>query len=735
MKSDIKENIIVKGSVSRITFHNPQNGYVVLQVAAEPTEAITTVVGNWASPKIGAQIYANGKQKHHPKFGLQLEAVSITEVAPSSTEGVIKFLGSGFIKGIGPATAEKIVAKFGARSVEIARLEPAKIAAIPGVGKARAKALSESLNADQQRQTIFQFLSEKGISLLLADKIIKRFGNQTIEIVSKDPYLLARHISGIGFQIADEIARGVGISLDAPVRLKAGICYALEQALDDGHCFLGKDQLLRKAQNILRLESDSSCLEELLAVLGKEGAIVIDQARYYLPQIYRAEKSLAELIEVKVNHLKENKISNAVIDQSIKIAARELKISFSQEQIEAVQTAAAENLLIITGGPGCGKTTIIRAICELFKRADKKLLLAAPTGRAAQRMSQVCEQSASTIHRLLRYDPFRGSFIHNISNPLEADCIIVDESSMIDLMLARDLFAATARDCLLVLVGDKDQLPSVGPGRVFADLIATGKIKVVSLKKLFRRSEESRINSVAHSINAGEIPYIPQPDGETKSDAYFLPRSEAVDAAELIEKLVADQIPKKFNFKPREITVLTPGNRGIVGTVELNKRLQARLNPAKGDDFELAIGETGNVFRLGDRVCQRTNNYNIDEYGVFNGDLGEVVELSREQRALTVELWDGRLIRYEAKDINQLSLAYAVTVHRSQGSEIPCVVLVLDESHYTLLERQLIYTGVTRAKKLLIVVGSKRALALSARRTNAAKRQTTLVEMIMLMEK
>jgi exodeoxyribonuclease V alpha subunit len=396
----------------------------------------------------------------------------------------------------------------------------------------------------------------------------------------------------------------------------------------------------------------------------------------------------------------------------------------------AVESAATYPLLIITGGPGCGKTTIIKALTILFEKAGLSFALAAPTGRAAQRMSQVCSAPASTIHRLLKFDPIFSNFIFNARNPLPFDALIIDEASMVDIMLARDLFAAIPKKCALILVGDKDQLPSVGPGRVFGDLVGCKDLRVVALSKLFRRAHESTINSVAYMINTGEVPTIPTPDGITKSDAYFIQREDTDESGRLIESLVSEQIPKKFGFSGADIAVLTPSNRGPVGTIELNRRIQERLNPrsSRSEEEILEVGDTD--FRVGDRVCQRVNNYKIDPSGVFNGDMGTIVGVNREEQKLTVELWDGRLIDYPRGEIGQLSLAYAVTVHRSQGMEVPCVVFAIDNSHFTLLERQLVYTGVTRAKKLLIIVGSKRALAIAAKRAQTKKRCTLLLERV-----
>jgi exodeoxyribonuclease V alpha subunit len=450
----------------------------------------------------------------------------------------------------------------------------------------------------------------------------------------------------------------------------------------------------------------------------------------YLKHLLRAEEAVAEFIAARAAPRAAADIGGSVVKKALAQAAASLGISFSYEQEHAVQLATEYPLLVITGGPGCGKTTIIRALALLYQLAGKRLLLAAPTGRAAQRMGQVCALPASTIHRLLKYDPAKGNFLHGVNDPLSADAVIIDEASMIDVQLARDLFSAIPRAATIILVGDKDQLPSVGPGRVFGDIISVSAVKTISLSRLFRRSEESAISTMAHLINSGTVPDIPEPDGVTRTDAYFIAKPDPEEAALTVEKLVADQIPRKFGISPAEICVLTPSNRGPLGTLALNQRLQARINPPPENDTEQELALHEYVLRLGDRVCQRVNNYNIDIVGVFNGDVGQVFHVDRKARSLTVEMWDGRLVKYEESDLSQLSLAYAVTVHRSQGSEIPCVVLVLHESHYTLLERQLVYTAVTRAKKLLIVVGSRKALNLGVKKMNSRRRCTLLKERI-----
>ncbi|MBX7137333.1 MAG: ATP-dependent RecD-like DNA helicase [Oligoflexia bacterium] len=716
---------IVRGVIRRITFRNPSNGYSVLKLnVADQAEGVT-VVGTCIDAREGASVVVRGAYTKHPKFGPQLNAISIVEITPETAEGIEKYLGSGLIKGIGPKTAKLIVKRFGAETLEIIHREPERLAAVRGLGRKKALLLAEALRQQSEIREIMRFLVEHNVSTNLASRIYERYGSRAVETVTRDPYLLAREMRGIGFLTADTIALNVGLKPDSPQRLKAGLHYALEQASDEGHCFLSHEVLIRRARALLGLQ-DEYDLGDALRELLKEQYVVQKDDCYFLEDLARAEEFVAGFVARRLDPLKADNTNDADIQDALNKAEQELGLKFSAEQRQSVQYATHYQLMIITGGPGCGKTTVIRALTSVFSRLKRKVLLAAPTGRAAQRMSQVTSLPGSTIHRLLRFDPHRHAFLHGPNNPLPCDVLIIDESSMIDIRLARSLFSAVSAKTTLILVGDKDQLPSVGPGRVFADLISVPEVKTASLSQLFRRSEQSSINTIAHMINSGVLPNIPEPDGVTKTDGYFIAKNTPDEAATTIENLVADQLPRKFGFENTEISVLTPSNRGPLGTVELNRRLQARLNPAlNGPTAEYyQLGETR--FYPGDRVCQRVNNYNLHEAGVFNGDIGYVFSIDPNDRSLMVEMWDGRLIKYEQGEVGQLSLAYALTVHRSQGSEMPCVVLALNESHYNLLERQLLYTAVTRAKRLLVIVGSRRALAIATRRMESKKRGTML---------
>lgn len=721
---------ILRGSIERVTFRNPENGYAVIKLKISNRNEIVTVTGNLLEAKVGSHVVARGRYEEHPKYGRQLFASSITSTPPSDSAGIERYLGSGLIKGIGEKTAQKLVEEFGEQTIETILNDPQKVAGVSGVGSHKAALLREAFSAEAENQEALRFLVEHNITPGLAAKIIEKYKARTIELVKKDPYQLSRQLRGIGFKTADAIAMNLGLASDSCQRIKAGLCHALEKSLDEGHCYLDKDLLMQRASSLLQLEVDEG-FEKQLNELLKEGYLVCLEGRVAFSYISKAEQFVADFCYQRLRHNKNDLFDSKELLQGLRSLEEELGIHFSSEQRAAVDYSLRYPLLLITGGPGSGKTTITRAITALHKKLGKRIALCAPTGRAAQRMSQICNMPASTVHRLLGYDPVKKGFLHDSSNQLnQYDLVIVDEASMLDVLLTRDLLCAIPSSSAVIFVGDKDQLPSVGPGRVFADMLALSNLKTVFLSQLFRRQDDSSINEIAHQVNAGIMPDFSNAGDENplSKDAFFISKKNAEDAAESIELLISQRIPQRFNFDIKHTLILTPANRGPLGTEILNKRLQQRLNPSRDKEQEIKLKDT--TFRLGDKVCQRVNNYKLDESGVFNGDTGIIENVDKKNEEIVVQLWDGRRITYRRSDMHQLSLAYAMTVHRSQGSESPCVILALHDSHFTLLERQLIYTAVTRAKELLVVVGSRRAFSIACKRTNASRRLTSLNERI-----
>ena len=743
------EDILLSAVVDQISFRHEASGFAVVQAQMHPESRSTSspageydiisVVGIFP-PLLceGSYFIARGNWENSAKFGLQFRAKTITESRPTTPKAIARYLGSGFLKGIGPALAQRIVEKFGERTLEILDASPERLREIPGIGDSKlSEIVSQWETASVFRQSML-FFHNHDITPAMAQKIYQRYESRTVEVVSNAPYRLAREIDGVGFLTADRIAQKLGFALDAPERLRAGVSHVILQARDDGHCYLPESEALELSARLLGCQSAELIADSVEAAVSN-GEVIRERGHLYTPSLFQAEQRVIDCLREMLAHSKPS--SHSLSDQIVqKFTSRDQPnfkfadlntavpsvFELSPQQVEAVRLAAKSRLLIITGGPGCGKTTVVRTILSMLKYAGLEVSLAAPTGRAAQRMSEVCSFSASTIHRLLKYDPMSNTFSLNASTQLPIDALIVDECSMVDLPLAASLFSAIGERTRVILVGDADQLPSVGPGRVLADLLAIEEIPRVKLSKVFRQSSSSSIIQVAHSVNSKNIPRIPQPDGATKSDTYFLPISDSHRLCSLLTDLVARQIPEKFGYTPEDITVLSPMNQGTLGIIALNKLLQEALCPLKEGEPHVRVGE--NELRLGDRVVQRVNNYSITPSGVFNGDQGKVVGIDSGAQTLVVKFWDGREVTYQKKDLPQLDLGYALTIHRAQGSESPIVVLVLHPAHTIMLERQLLYTAITRAKKLLILMGTQKALETAVHRDRSRNRYTSLVE-------
>jgi exodeoxyribonuclease V alpha subunit len=716
----------IEGTLDRIVFSETSGEFTVvrLKVAgqAEPVTAVGTLLGL----PVGARLRTTGYFENNPRFGRQFRIVSYTELSPQTLDGIKRYLGAGLIKGIGPEFANRIVARFGERTLEILDAQPERIRDVPGIGRSRALAIKEAWASQRGQREVMVFLQGYGVSPALAARIYKRYGAAAVQRVRENPYRLAFDVWGIGFLSADKLAASLGIGKETDMRIEAGVRHGLEEAGGQGHVFLPREKLAQDAS--LRLEVDATLVEPAIDRLARRGEIAIehagDQVAVYETGLLRAERSAAEglgrILRAKC------KVLPVEPEQAIALYEKDAKISLAPRQAEAIRRALVEPLLVITGGPGVGKTTIVRGIVSTFLRCDLRVALAAPTGRAAKRLQEATGQPAATLHRLLEWRPSEGMFGRNRDRPLEADLLVVDEASMIDIRLCADLVAALADGTRLLLVGDQDQLPSVGPGMVLRDTIASGVVPVVRLDEIFRQAAQSLIVTNAHRIHAGEMPEIggapaagPPAAGSIKDtrDFFFLEKDDPTQAAQTIRDLVVTRLPGYYGFSPFDIQVLTPMHKGDLGAMNLNQLLQEALSSGAE---QLQSGSR--IFRTGDRVMQLRNNYDKD---VFNGDVGRIVRVAREAGELVV-LFDEREVAYASDDLDELALAYAATVHKSQGSEYPAVVIPIHTQHFVMLQRSLLYTAVTRGKKLVVLVGTRKALAIAVRNAEVAQRCTRL---------
>ena len=697
--------------VERITFQNAENGYSVMKVKVKGYDDLVTLVGNLQEVPAGAVLLCEGEWRVDKRYGQQFQCETWEEVMPATAYGIEKYLGSGLVKGIGPKFAKLIVGHFGTDTIEVIETDIERLYEVPGIGKKRVEKIRESWEKQKDIKNVMLFLQGFGVSTAYAAKIYRQYGKESIDNVKENPYRLADDIWGIGFKTADGIARRMGYEMNDERRLRSGLIYTLNQLADEGHCYAEEEQLIATAKQLL--EADEECIRTAMTHAIETEDLMLDGTGIYLPPFYYAECGTANRLSTLVHTKEVGSIFTARFD--LAKLQRETGIEYDEVQVEAIRQAIASKVMVLTGGPGTGKTTTTKAIIAALQSAGMRILLAAPTGRAAKRMSEATGMEAKTIHRLLEYNPQDG-YKRNDENPLEGDALIVDECSMIDIILMNNLTKALPTTMRLVLVGDIDQLPSVGAGNVLRDIIDSGVIPVVRLTRIFRQAQSSRIVMSAHAINRGCFPDI---SNGQHTDFFFMKQEEPEKVAETIVSLVRDRLPKAYRQPAANIQVLTPMQRGVVGAANLNMALQQALNHNTA-----ALVRGGYTYKEGDRVMQLRNNYDKD---VYNGDLGYVRSVDMEERTLTVD-FDGQMVEYEASELDELTLAYATTIHKSQGSEYPIVVMPVLMTHYVMLQRNLIYTGITRAKKICVLVGQTKALAYAIHNMKVLKRNTRLKE-------
>lgn len=697
--------------VERITFQNAENGYSVMKVKVKGYDDLVTLVGNLLEVPAGAVLLCEGEWRVDKRYGQQFQCETWEEVMPATAYGIEKYLGSGLVKGIGPKFAKLIVGHFGTDTIEVIETDIERLYEVPGISKKRVEKIRESWEKQKDIKNVMLFLQGFGVSTAYAAKIYRQYGKESIDNVKENPYRLADDIWGIGFKTADGIARKMGYEMNDERRLRSGLIYTLNQLADEGHCYAEEEQLIATAKQLL--EADEECIRTAMTHAIETEDLMLDGTAIYLPPFYYAECGTANRLNTLVHTKEAGSIFTARFD--LAKLQRETGIEYDEVQVEAIRQAIASKVMVLTGGPGTGKTTTTKAIIAALQSAGMRILLAAPTGRAAKRMSEATGMEAKTIHRLLEYNPQDG-YKRNDENPLEGDALIVDECSMIDIILMNNLTKALPTTMRLVLVGDIDQLPSVGAGNVLRDIIDSGVIPVVRLTRIFRQAQSSRIVMSAHAINRGCFPDI---SNGQHTDFFFMKQEEPEKVAETIVSLVRDRLPKAYRQPNANIQVLTPMQRGVVGAANLNVALQQALNHNTA-----ALVRGGYTFKEGDRVMQLRNNYDKD---VYNGDLGYVRSVDMEERTLTVD-FDGQMVEYEASELDELTLAYATTIHKSQGSEYPIVVMPVLMTHYVMLQRNLIYTGITRAKKICVLVGQTKALAYAIHNMKVLKRNTRLKE-------
>ncbi|HEX9062231.1 MAG TPA: ATP-dependent RecD-like DNA helicase [Clostridia bacterium] len=702
----------LSGIVERITYSSEETGYCVIKLKSEGFNDLVTVVGNLTEIHPGSLLSLCGEWKSHSKFGKQFCASSYVEKLPASIEGIEKYLGSGLIKGVGPSQAKKIVKRFKENTIKVIEEEPDKLLFVDGIGTKKLQMIKKAWQDQKEIKNVMIFLQDKGVSTSYAVKIYKTYGNDSIKAVTENPYRLSDDIWGIGFKTADKIAEMVGFDKNSYERCRAGILYTLKEMSTEGHCFLDDKTLIEKTSEVLDVKNElvGSSLKKMI----EDNTVVHEEEAIYLPLLYYSETGTAKRIKDIVSAPQE--LASRNIDEIIKNTQRENNIDYDGIQINAIKTAADSKFMILTGGPGTGKTTTTLAVIKVFLSMGASILLGAPTGRAAKRMSEATGMEAKTIHRLLEYKP-GGGYGRTSENPLECDVLIIDETSMVDILLMYSLLKAVRNETTVILVGDTDQLPSVGPGNVLRDIIESGLVSVVRLTTIFRQALGSKIITNAHRINKGELPVL---KGGTDSDFFFIEEEEPEKVAEVIKELCTKRLPKFYGVDPvNDIQVLSPMQKGEIGTINLNLKLQSALNPS-----QISIKHGFTSFRLYDKVMQIKNNY---DKNVFNGDIGTIKNIDLDERLVTIS-FDGNDVEYDVSELDEVVLAYAATIHKSQGSEYKIVVAPFTMQHYVMLQRNLLYTCITRAKKVLVLVGSKKAIASAVANNKTTKRNTHLAK-------
>jgi exodeoxyribonuclease V alpha subunit len=712
----------ITGIIDRILFANSQTGFSVFIVNSKKHEPIT-VTGNFVGIQAGQEIHIQGSWSFHPKFGKQLLATSYSTALPTSVVGIKKYLSSGFIKGIGPVYAQKIVEIFKEETLNIIDQDPDRLFEIPGLGKKRVEQIINSWSDQKYIAKIMVFLQEKGVSSAFATKIYKKYGHDAIAKLTQNPYRLTEDVWGIGFKTADKIAQNMGFATGSSERIQAGLLFTLQQENSNGHCYQEVQELKDKTFLLLEIDADlhQTQMKHALTKLyhNEQIKLLTHEEKHFigLSSIYGSEKAIAQkILDLLKSKIKHELDPNKLYQDLQKLMTTELNTDQQQGILESFN----HKISIITGGPGTGKTTLVKALIGLLEHHKVSYKLAAPTGRAAKRLMEGTSRYATTIHRLLEFDPATMRFVHDDQNCIKTDFLILDETSMIDVFLARSIFKAVSLDTHVIMIGDVDQLPSVGPGSILKDLINTNIVPCTKLTQIFRQAQNSMIIQNAHKINHGEFPTTALPD--CKKDFYFIKQDEAEQCFETIKNILLKTIPA-HGIKISDVTILTPMNKGVVGTQSLNHMMQQLLNPNTEKPF---LTFMGTVYRQDDRVMQIKNNY---DKNVFNGDIGTIKEIDKEENQMSVE-FDGTIVIYESDEINELVLAYAITIHKSQGSEYDAVIIPIFMQHFMLLQKNLIYTAITRAKKLCFFLGQTKAIAMGIKNNKQQKRITFLQQFI-----